>query len=145
MIELIKTLKERQTDVVQHKNIKLVDPHGIQRPIADWFDQEPIDFMGALSNKENNWIIPGRPDESPFVTDLLAPAGGMGDAFSGVIPNTGGKTGREIAIAWITNQCPLEATQPSTNGKLLNSSKLWLTSHSRLTPGAMISGQGTVH
>ena len=143
MIQLIKTLKPRQTGSADHKTITLKSPaDGAIYSISEWFNKEPKEFMAALSDPENKWIVKGSPDTSLFVTQLLSPANPMGNAFSGVIPNTGGKIGREIVIRWIEHNCAIPKVS-----SVQRKDKVWLTSHARLQTeeGLLIQGQGTLH
>lgn len=123
MIKLVNTLKNQQAGNAQHKVMQLLQPGtDTPHPISWWFTQPPLEFMAALRYGKNGFIIPYDPDNSIFVTQLIAPANAMGQAFNYVIPGTGkltgpddqsgpavvkDQTGREVVINWINDGCPL--------------------------------------
>ena len=119
-------------------------------PISWWFTQEPVFFMAALSDVRNNLIVPYDPDSSLFVTQLIASANRMGQAFNYVIQGTGDQTGRDIVIQWINDGCPLTSVIQAKTAVFIAipNEKLWLTSPSEkfvLHATKKITGMGSIH
>ncbi|MFC9330739.1 LodA/GoxA family CTQ-dependent oxidase [Kitasatospora sp. NPDC057015] len=112
MIKLVETLRQRQTGTPGHIGSVITGPDPMnpavtrKDTVAWWFTQPTGSLLAAISHPDNRLITPGRPEQSSFVTDLLSPGGSMGRAFEAVVPGTG-KSGREIAVEWITAGCPL--------------------------------------
>ena len=148
---LITTLNNQQQGSGQHKAMEIKESgNDTAHPIAWWFTQDPVFFMQALSDENNNLIVKFDPDSSLFVTQLIAPANRMGQAFSYVIPGTGDQTGRDIVIQWITDGCPLTPpNQPKITSKVsVTREKLWLTSpveKFNAHPTKKIRGMGSIH
>src|SRR5262249_53871113 len=120
MADAIQNLLDAQEGTVGHIGAMLKGPdpanpsQSVEKPVAWWFEQVALNrnkatpaMMAALSLPENGWIVKGDPENSLFVTELLAPAHPMGRAFTRVAPGSGGMTWREIAIAWIRGGCVL--------------------------------------
>jgi len=119
MIDLIDLLRPRQTGQEAHQTHMLSGPNPlnpsvqITQPVAWWFTQKTTDLMQALANEQNGWIKKGEPANSPFITQLLSPAHPMGQAFSGIVPNTGNQTGLQVATSWIAAGCPIPLVHSS--------------------------------
>lgn len=108
MVVVVQTLRNRQFGALGHASSELRSPQtGAAHSVAWWFEQPTRDFLEALAWPDNKIIQPGNPDASYFVTQLIAPAGPMGQAFADVVPGLGGRTGSAVAIAWIKDGCPL--------------------------------------
>jgi hypothetical protein len=154
MAGVISTLRDRQAGAMGHATHTLVGPdtedpsRPVTRTVADWFARADtpagvLAFMQALANADNPWIRAGDPDQSPFVTQLLAPGGPMGDAFDTVVPAANDLTRRQIAIEWIRLGCPIPALH--TEGKRRRY-RLWSPPPGgSLYPVPRIRGMGTVH
>jgi hypothetical protein len=116
MAALIKQLKPMQHGVAGHRTNMLADPDsGEIHRLSWWFDQpDPRKLMAALASPINEMITPRRPEDSPFYTKLIAPAGPMGDIFSlpAQPPNTG--TCRDVVHRWISEGAPVIAEELST-------------------------------
>jgi hypothetical protein len=151
MISLIKTLKNQQTGNAQHKAIQLLQPDTDSgHPISWWFNQDPVEFMAALRYKKNNLITPYDPDNSVFITRLIAPENAMGQAYSFVIPGTGNQTGRDIVINWINDGCPLQIAGKELVNVLAmpgGKEKIYLSSSlkKRKSLSQKIHGMGAIH
>jgi len=143
MLQLVAILRQRQNGSESHKVMTLRDPAtNISHPISWWFQQPSQSFLAALCDPQNKWIVPGQPEKSPFLTELLAPARPMGAAFAEVIAGTGGKTGREIVTSWILDQCPT----PKVTAK--PAKVLWLSTSQAdwdAHPHHKILGMGAIH
>ena len=129
----------------------------ITQSVSKWFDAPTRNFMAVLSDPTNGWIIKGDATRSRFVTDLLGTENPMSEAFNTVVPNSGGKTCKQILIAWIVQGCPLppvpararealaaRAVRPRTGGLgrlTLTSSESEVMSH----PRHRVQGMGCVH
>ncbi|MBI3653663.1 MAG: iron-containing redox enzyme family protein [Acidobacteria bacterium] len=149
MVKLIDTLRNQQMGEVAHQvtNLKGPDPNDpnntIEKPVSWWFTQSAPLLMSALSNERNGIIVKGNPDQSIFITQLLAPSNTMGQAFAGAAsPDTGYATWFDIAVAWIKTGCQLPEVQ---EGKV---PRVMLASSEALhDPAASkkIWGMGAVH
>jgi hypothetical protein len=110
-------------------------------PVSWWFEQPTRDFLEALAWPENGWVTPGEPDASPFVTERLVTSQPMGKAFGDPVPHLGGRTGKEVAIAWIEAGCPVP---PPTRSR----ENLWLTTSQsawEAHPTHQLLGMAAVH
>lgn len=159
MDQVITVLRNQQTGSAQHHAMMLRQPGTDEaHPISWWFEQPNADFMAALAYPANGLIVAYDPDNSLFITQLISPANRMGQAFNYVVEGTG-KTGRQIAIDWVLEGCPLRAT-PTTEAfaadtvQLLRAplppvtEKLWLTSSLKKVQAQRhrkIRGMGTIH
>lgn len=82
-------------------------------PISWWFQVgDPAHYMEALADPDNGWIVPGDPESSRFVNELVVDQGRMARALVRVLPEAGGATGREIVYDWIKAGCPAPGTPP---------------------------------
>lgn len=126
MTLLVDTLRPRQTGAVAHARTLITgpDPTAPERTrkesVAWWFTQPTASLLSAIAHPENSLVSPGNPDQSPFIQDLLAPTNRMGQAYAAVVPGTG-KTGHDIAVAWIAAGCPLPDLTPPQARVLLSS------------------------
>ncbi|GGV24564.1 hypothetical protein GCM10010495_45210 [Kitasatospora herbaricolor] len=125
MIRLVDTLRPRQSGTAGHIGSVLtgpdpMDPSATRKDtVAWWFTQPTGSLLAAVAHPDNRLVTPGRPEQSRFVTDLLAPSGSMGRAFRTEVPGTG-KDGREIAMEWITAGCPLPSLRAPESRVLLS-------------------------
>ncbi|WP_189304528.1 LodA/GoxA family CTQ-dependent oxidase [Streptomyces cinerochromogenes] len=115
MTLLVDTLRPRQAGNPAHTKVLLTGPdptdHAVPprtrtESVAWWFTQPTGALLAALAHPDNQLVSPGHPDESGFITDLIAPANAMGAAFEAVVPGTE-MTGTDIARWWVTEGCPL--------------------------------------
>lgn len=143
MIQLINVLRQRQEGVGAHKIMMLRDVGSTRdHSVAWWFNQPTPRFMRALRNPDNGLITPGDPTKGKFVTEFLAPARPMGAMFANTVVGTGGLTGREIVIDWITAGCP--APEPIDDLPSLT----WLSVTQEdwdAHPDQRIMGMGAIH
>jgi hypothetical protein len=153
MTLLVDALRNRQAGNPAHTRVVLTgpDPADPERTrtesVAWWFAQPTGMLLAALAHPENQLVAPGHPEESGFIGDLIAPANAMGAAFEAVVPRTG-KTGRDIAVDWITAGCPLPDLVPSAGPVLLDAPAFRAVDSA--APGAegsapVIHGMGVVH
>ncbi|HEY6924321.1 MAG TPA: LodA/GoxA family CTQ-dependent oxidase [Steroidobacteraceae bacterium] len=154
MALVIQTLREQQANALEHLSheLKGPDPADPERTraqsVSAWFagsntPEGLLCFMRALANPDNIWIIPGEPDKSPFVTDLLAPSGAMGNAFDTCVPQANNLTRRQIAITWIAQGCPIPKL--NTEGKKRRY-RIWSPPPAgSIYPPPRIRGMGAVH
>lgn len=142
MVRVTDVLRWRQDGAMGHRTATLRRPGSEEAfPVSWWFEQPTRDFLEALAWPENGWVQPGDPDSSPFVSERLAPSQAMGKAFSDVVPGLGGRTGTEVAIAWIKAGCPVPpATGSRENLWLATSEDVW-DAH----PTHQMLGMGAVH
>jgi len=107
--------------------------------ISRWLQQsDPIWALRALCSDFNATpvIIPGKPEESIFITALLAPANKMGATFANIAiqhgpiksehdqkyadkiqpePSEESWSWRDIVYKWIHDGCPLEEKHPQSH------------------------------
>jgi len=139
MDELINQLRPVQRDVAAHKTVMLFDQSDTLHSLAWWFDQPNRALMAALALPKNGWVVAGKPEESRLCTELIAPTGPMGQAFSqNATPPLLGSY-REVVHRWIADGARLLVEQPFT---------VWLTTPvamADLHPTGDIYGMGAVH
>ena len=124
MMVLVDALRSRQAGNPAHTATTITGPDPADpartrtESVAWWFTQPTGALLAALAHPENQLVSPGHPEDSSFINDLLSPANAMGKAFAGKIPGTG-RTGRDIAVGWISAGCPLPEPAPSASRALL--------------------------
>jgi hypothetical protein len=80
----------------------------VTRPVAWWFQiNQPSNFMCALAEPKNGWIVPGDLQQSRLFTSFLAGTNRMSRFLAGTVPELGNKSARDIIIQWITENCPI--------------------------------------
>lgn len=90
----------------------------VTKPVTWWFKVgQPEQFMLALADPRNGWIVPGQVALSRFVTELLSDTGTMARFLSQTIAELGDRPARSIIIDWIAVGCPApETSRASTEG-----------------------------
>jgi L-Lysine epsilon oxidase N-terminal/L-lysine epsilon oxidase C-terminal domain/Iron-containing redox enzyme len=142
MVKLTNVLRWRQGGSQGHKTALLRRPGSEEAfPVAWWFEQRTRDFLEALAWPQNEWVKPGEPDASPFVTERLAPSQPMGKAFADPVPGLGGRTGRDVAVAWIAAGCPVPPPARTLENLWLATSKSAWDAH----PTHQLLGMAAVH
>lgn len=119
LLYVVDALRQRQQGIAGH-SVRLAGPDPLRpgqrvtQSIADWFavstgsDQGNADaLLGALADRENGWIVPGAPSDSPWLVSLLGGNGAMAQAFREVVPDTGGLTFKQVFAQWIADGCPI--------------------------------------
>ena len=104
MVLLLGHLRARQTGAEAHKIQTLAAPDGGQHlSITDWFNRPDREFLAALADPENGWIVPGEPGASPFLTERLSDRNPMGQAFDDIVADTGGteRTGYRSRLDYV--------------------------------------------
>ncbi len=116
MAALIDLMRDRQSGTPGHDINTLAGPDSdhpgaaVTRTVSSWFGGTPTPaFMQALADGSNGWVVSGNSGASKFVTQLLSGNHPMATALGAPIASLGGKTGREVAIAWIDAGCPIPA------------------------------------
>jgi hypothetical protein len=119
LLYVVDALRRRQQGIAAHA-VRLAGPDP-RRPgervtlsIAEWFDVATGSdrgnadaLLGALRDPENGWIVPGAPSDSPWLVSLLGGNGAMAQAFREVVPDTGGRTFKQVFAQWIAEGCPI--------------------------------------
>ena len=142
MAAVIDLLRPQQLGEPQHQTSALAAPDGSEHPVGWWFTQPTRDFMAALANPANGWIVPGDPKASRFVTQLIQPNNAMGYAFEQTVAAASDATCYELAVAWIAAGCPLPPEMPHALKTLrLNSPR----GKFQADPKGRIFGSGTTH
>lgn len=139
MAAVIDQLRPVQRGVPGHRTSMLADPGGKVHSLSWWFEQPTRLLMEALALPINGMVSPGRPEQSCFYRELIAPAGPMGSIFSlqANAPNTG--TCRDVVRLWISDGCRLLVEEAFT---------LQLStppSRRDLHPTGRIYGMGGIH
>jgi hypothetical protein len=139
MAALIAQLRPVQRGIAGHQTNVLADPDGTVHTLAWWFEQPTQSFMQALASPVNDVIAQGKPEESRFFMELIAPTGPMGSVFSlpAQPPNTGAC--RDVVHFWISQGCPLPAAEART--LRLNTPRAMRDRH----PTGRMYGMGTIH
>lgn len=156
MVRVVEVLRNRQSGSQMHRVMTLKRPGSEEEhSVSWWFEQPSRDLLEALAWPDNGWVTPGDPDASPFVTERLASANPMGEAFEGPIPGVaepagpgkeaeGGRnlTGKQIAIDWIRAGCEIpQAPDGPTKVLWLSSSAEAWESH----PTRRLLGMAAIH
>jgi L-Lysine epsilon oxidase N-terminal/L-lysine epsilon oxidase C-terminal domain/Iron-containing redox enzyme len=141
MDQLITQLRDVQQGVAGHQTALLFGPDGVAHTMTWWFAQPNGNraLMEALALPENGMITPGKPAQSRFYTQLIAPTGPMGEAFglNAKSPLTG--TYRDVVRDWIKQGAQLAEERQFS---------VWLTTPSamaNLHPTGDIYGMGAIH
>ncbi|HTU45743.1 MAG TPA: LodA/GoxA family CTQ-dependent oxidase [Bryobacteraceae bacterium] len=139
MAALIDQLRPVQRGVLGHQQSVMADAKGEVHTMAWWFEQPTRAIMEALILPLNGLIVPGNPEASNYITELIAPTGPMGPVFNtdAEPPNSG--TCREVAVRWVKSGCPLVDVLPLT--LRLNA----LGSKRDRHPTGKILGMGAIH
>ncbi|MET7572403.1 LodA/GoxA family CTQ-dependent oxidase [Streptomyces sp. NPDC005492] len=150
MTLLVDALRDRQAGNPAHTKVFLAgpDPADPERTrtesVAWWFTQPTGALLAALAHPDNDLVSPGHPEESRFLSDLIAPAKPMGAAFTGAVPRTG-KSGRDITADWITAGCPVPDLTPPAGPALLDAPAFRAAATGVDGDAPVIHGMGVVH
>lgn len=111
MAKVIDQLRPVQCGISGHRENMLADLGGKVHSLSSWFDEQPstLALMQALASPLNGLITPGKPEDSRFYMELIAPAGPMGTVFD-LAPTDEAfahesdppRTCREVVHRWIT-------------------------------------------
>jgi len=140
MARVIDLLRPQQSGTAGHQREQLNDAEGTAHPVAWWFTQPTRAFMQALADPANGWIIPGNPDGSRFMTQLVDSTNTMGWAFVQPAPMGGGSC-RDVARNWIAAGCPLPPEKAFIPQLRMNAPPPVWDGH----PTGKLMGMGTVH
>lgn len=123
MLVLVREFASRAAGVPEHGGITLSGEYKepssgamvlVTKPVSWWFQiNQPENFMQALAEPTNGWIIPGNVHESKFFKVLLAGSGRMSRFLSGTLQELGGKTARDVIIRWIADGCQIPGAPPA--------------------------------
>jgi hypothetical protein len=139
MAGVIDQLRIVQKGTNGHQRAMLADPKGEVHSLAWWFEQPTPDLMQALSSPMNGLIVPGEPENSRFLNELIAPVGIMGSAFSMNADVSPSETCREVVGRWIQDGCPIPVE---------HTMKLRLNTRAAarvINPRRKIRGMGSIH
>jgi hypothetical protein len=139
MARLISELRPVQRGIAGHQINMLADIDGTVHTLTWWFEQPTGRFMAALASPVNDIIVPGEPENSRFITELIAPTGPMGSVFSGPATPPAAGARRDVVYRWVEAGCPMIATHPETLRLNTPATKRALHATGR------IYGMGTVH
>jgi hypothetical protein len=85
----------------------------VEKSVSWWFQiGQPDRFMAALADTCNGWVVPGNPDGSRLVAELLVAPGRMSRFLARPIAELGGKPARNVIIDWIAAGCPQPEQAP---------------------------------
>jgi len=113
-----------------HKRHKLPTTTGSRVSIMQLFEGDDlIGLMRALSNPDNDWVVPFDPGSSSFILELAKGDRPMGAALDRRFSSLGNLIGRQVVIRWIEAGCPIPGEkapsksvtkkQPYWNGRQL--------------------------
>jgi hypothetical protein len=109
MANVVDALRPQQQGTLGHREAMLADDNRVARSIDWWFRQPTADFLRALGEPRNGYVVPGHPELSPLYANLAAPVGPMGPAFDQPAPDQppGGplRTCRQVLYDWIKTGC----------------------------------------
>ena len=117
MLRMVQTLAARQKGTPGHAASTLTgvaagSPDPVTRPVAWWFEQEPVALLTALADPANGWVVPGDPASSRFLTDLATGDRPMAAVLGEVAPGTAHRTWRSVAVEWVRAGCPVPSAVP---------------------------------
>jgi hypothetical protein len=145
MANLIDSLRATQHGAVAHLSIELIGDYP-EKPgqqctgsVAWWFDKPAPALMAALANPANNWVVPGDPESSRLISEIVRGANGMARALAADTPE--GVTGASVIEKWIAARCPLPGNQPAVRPITLLSPPQRVAAH----PSGQVHGAGSVH
>jgi hypothetical protein len=75
--------------------------------VSQWFQQPVTTFLETLKLPANGLVVPGHPERSRFLTELIAPDGPMGSIFSQDAGLGGDLTYRDVVHRWVADGCHL--------------------------------------
>lgn len=113
MAACIDTMRSQQLTSGTHRVTKLTGPdpnnpgQSISLSVSEWFSQPTAILMRVLSDSANGWIVTKDSAHSPLITIILDADNEMSRIFRNVAPKSGGKTWKDVVIAWINAGCPL--------------------------------------
>jgi hypothetical protein len=142
MAAVIDLLRPQQAGQPQHQANALAGPDGSSHPVDWWFTRPTREFMAALAVPANGWIVPGQPQASKLVTQLIQPNNAMGYAFEQTVAAADNATCYQLTVAWIAARCPLPPEPPKQVKALRLNSAI---SKFRADPKGRIFGNGTAH
>ncbi|WP_315805403.1 LodA/GoxA family CTQ-dependent oxidase [Bradyrhizobium sp. SZCCHNS3002] len=137
MADLVDSLRVAQRGALGHEGTILADATGVTHSLAWWFEQPTTDFLRALAEPRNGYVVPGHPELSVLFTRLAAPAGPMGPVFDQ--PASGGGTRRNVLFRWIQDKCPV-ASMLVTSLRMSTPVR-----KQNLHPSGVVRGMGTIH
>ena len=132
MVILLRRMAAKGVAAGEHAKFRLKGPdpdrdvedwdeprHFVDKTVAWWFqllrrqrrrvnghgDLHHVAFMRALANADNGWIVPGSPERSRLVRELLRD-GPMGERLRATRPLLGSTRGAEVIVDWIRAGCP---------------------------------------
>jgi hypothetical protein len=130
MLILLFELQQLARSSEGHKRHRLTAQSGSKASIMQLFESDDlIALMSALSNPENDWIVPFDPGSSSFILELAKGDRPMGAALDRRFSSLGNLIGRQVVIRWIEAGCPIPGKkapsksvtkkQPFWNGRQL--------------------------
>lgn len=146
MIRLVDELRARQEGVPAHAAMVLSGPDPadptalVEHPVSWWFAQSATSLLSALRTSANGWLVPGDPERSRFVTELVRGEHAMARALAE--PAGDGGRRADVAIAWISAGCPLPGDELAAVRPL---TLLSPAERARAHPTGAIHGTGSVH
>jgi hypothetical protein len=105
MADLVDALRKQQEGVLGHREAMLADAQGASHSIEWWFTQRTADFLQALGDPRNGYVVRGQPNSSSLFANFAAPTGPMGPVFDQLAPDGSGLTCREVLFRWIADGC----------------------------------------
>lgn len=140
MVAVIDQLRPVQAGTQGHDTAMLVDAEGKVHSIAWWFAQpSSTELIKALASPANGLIQPGKPQNSRFYMELIAPITPMGAWFNQPAKGSEPNNCREVVHAWIEAGCPEPGVEHLT--LRLNASPAKRIRHRT----GRIHGMGTIH
>lgn len=112
MEKLLQELRSVAEAVASHARFKLSPDSSAagqrRMAVAEFFASNDIlGLMRALRDRDNGWIVPGSPADSPLVADIARGGRPMGDALDKRYPSINNRIGRQIVIEWVRAGCPI--------------------------------------
>ena len=94
------------------------------KSLHQWFGGDLVEFMTALAEPGNPWVVPWDAANSPLARDFAGGANRMAQALDQRFASLGNQVGRLVMVRWINAGCPLPGQKiplpkpPSTPGAM---------------------------
>ena len=151
IVKAMRYLKSLQLGQAMHAVVKLggrdAAGEAVTASVAQWLDGDPVAFLRALRDPENQMIVPGDVASSPFLERLSLDTP-MGRAWNAIAPHSGEITWREVASGWIREGCRLPGDTDDALAALAAKASTFSRPHVILRPkyrDARPYGMGIVH
>lgn len=131
MLMLLSELREIAMSEPSHRRYRLALTEDVTAgselkslSVAQLFAEPDLKkLMKALADKDNGWVEPGDPNQSPLVVDLLKGNNRMGRVLDQRFAAIHNQIGRLIIVRWIAAGCPIPG-EPAPTAKPMDANPM---------------------